>query len=302
MKTMMKWAPNSDDNRQPQSKTGGDYSNGSAEGRSYLHQLTRKRLLSFEEEVELSALIQAGNTQARDRLVEANMRLVINIARSYRTSLIPIEDLIQEGAIGLMTAAERFDPSKGYRFSTYATHWIRQSISRAIDNKSKAIRIPAHVSESLRKIERIRTAYTRERGEDPTTEYIAQELGTTVRKVNLLLQANQEPVSLDMLVGDEDSASLASLLNDVTAENPQDAVITAEIQEILNNLLQILTPREREVMSQRMGFEGDAAHVLQEIGENLQISRERVRQIELQALRKLKYAARRRDLFGYISE
>jgi len=302
MKMTLKWAPNSDESRQPKDIAEGETSAGSAEGRSFLHHLTRQRLLSFEEEVELAARIQKGDTQARDRLVEANMRLVINIARSYRTSLIPIEDLIQEGAIGLMTAAERFDASKGYRFSTYATHWIRQSISRAIDNKSKAIRIPAHVSESLRKIERIRSAYVREIGEDPTPEQIAQEMGVSVRKVNLLLQANQEPVSLDMLVGDEDSASLASLLNDATAHNPQDVVITAEIQEVLNNLLQILTPREREVMSQRMGFEGDAAHVLQEIGEKLQISRERVRQIELQAIRKLKYAARRRDLFGYISE
>jgi len=302
MNTMMKWAPNSDENRQSHSKTDGEYSSGTAESRSYLHHLTRRRLLSFEEEVELSALIQKGNTQARDQLVEANMRLVINIARSYRTSLITIEDLIQEGAIGLMTAAERFDSSKGYRFSTYATHWIRQSISRAIDNKSKAIRIPAHVSESLRKIEKIRNVYTRELGEEPTPEQLAEELGISLRKVNMLLQANQEPVSLDMLVGEEESTSLASLLNDTSAENPQDAVITAEMQEVLNNLLQILTPREREVMCQRMGFEGDAAHVLQEIGEKLQISRERVRQIELQALRKLKYAARRRDLFGYISD
>ncbi len=297
MKTMMKWAPNTNENRIPSSNLDAEKTST-----SYINHLTRKRLLSFEEEVALSARIKNGDTQARDQIVEANMRLVINIARSYKTCLIPFEDLIQEGAIGLMTAAERFDPSKGYRFSTYATHWIRQSISRAIDNKSKAIRVPAHVSETLRKMERIRTSYTREMGEEPSAEYLSKELGISLRKVTHLLQANQEPVSLDMLVGDEDSTSLASLLNDTTAENPQDVVITAEVQEVLNNLLQILTPREREVMNSRMGFEGDAAHVLQEIGEKLQISRERVRQIELQAIRKLKYAARRRDLYGYISD
>jgi RNA polymerase primary sigma factor len=272
----------------------------SAEALSYISRLTRTRLLSFEEEVELSARIRRGDRRAKDRLVEANMRLVINIAKNYHNPLVPFEDLVQEGAIGLMTAAERYDPGKGYRFSTYATHWIKQAISRAIDNKSKAIRIPAHVSETLRKLERIRALLFREQGEEPSTEQIARCLGISQRKVNSLLQASQEPVSLDMLVGDEENTTLAQLLNDRSAADPQDAVLGAEMEQQLNHLLAILTPREREIMRKRLGFEEDAAQVLQEIGEKLHISRERVRQIEAQALKKLKFAAKRRDLYTYL--
>jgi len=275
-------------------------SNTPASHTSYLKRLTSKPLLSCDEETTLARRIMAGDLRARDAMVEANMRLVVNIARSYNSNLIPLEDLIQEGAIGLMTAAERFDPARGYRFSTYATHWIRQAISRALDNKAKAIRIPAHVSETLRKMERVRSFYLRVFGEEPTAEQLASELGVSARKISTLMQANQEPVSLDALVGDDDSATLASLLNDETADNPQQAVITAEMQEMLARLLQILTPREREIMARRMGFEGDNAHVLQEIGEQMQISRERVRQIEAKALRKLRHSSRARRLRAFM--
>ncbi len=268
---------------------------------SYMSRLTRQRLLTFEEEVALAARVRAGDSRAKDQMVEANMRLVINIAKNYHNALVPFEDLVQEGAIGLMTAAERFDAAKGYRFSTYATHWIRQSISRAIDNKAKAIRIPAHVSESLRKLERTRAMLLRESGEEPSTETLASHLGMTPRKVNALLQAGQEPVSLDMLVGDEENTTLASLINDRTSPNPQDTILVQEMRSELGKLLAILTPREQEIMRRRLGFEEDSAQVLQEIGENMHISRERVRQIEMQALKKLKYAARRRNLYGYIS-
>jgi RNA polymerase primary sigma factor len=275
---------------------------GGAEALSYLNRLTRQRLLTYEEEIDLSSRAQRGDTRARDRLIEANMRLVINIAKNYHNPLVPFEDLVQEGAIGLMTATERFDAGKGYRFSTYATHWIRQAISRAIDNKAKAIRIPAHVSETLRKVEKMRALLFREQGEEPSAEQLAQRLGISPLKVNALLQAGLEPVSLDMLVGDEENTTLASLLNDRSAANPQDAVLGAEMQKALDDLLSILTPREREIMRKRLGFEDDSAQVLQEIGETLHISRERVRQIEMQALRKLKFAAKRRNLFTYISE
>lgn len=268
---------------------------GSLEVLSFINRLTRQRLLTFHEEVDLAARIQRGDIRAKDRLVEANMRLVINIAKNYHNPLVPFEDLVQEGAIGLMTAAERFDPAKGYRFSTYATHWIKQSISRAIDNKAKAIRIPAHVSESLRKLEKMRSQLMRETGEEPSAELLGQMLGISPRKVNALLQAGQEPVSLDMLVGDEENTTLASLIFDRTAANPQEAVLGAEMQQQLSSLLSILTPREREIMQKRLGFEDDSAQVLQEIGEKMHISRERVRQIEVQALRKLKFAAKRRD-------
>ncbi len=272
------------------------------EALSFINRLTRQKLLTFDEEVRLSEQVKAGNTRAKDRLVEANMRLVINIAKNYHNPLVPFEDLVQEGAIGLMTAAERYDPGKGYRFSTYATHWIRQAISRAIDNKAKAIRIPAHVSESLRKLERVRSAFIREHGEEPSAETLATSLGLSVRKVNSLIQAGLDPVSLDMLVGDEDNTTLASLILDKSAANPQEAVLGAEKQEELNSLLNILTPREREIMQKRLGFEDESAQVLQEIGEKLHISRERVRQIEMQALRKLKFAAKRRNLLAYLAD
>lgn len=273
---------------------------GNAEVQSYLTQLTRQPLLTAEEEIALAERIRNGDHAAKDRLVEANMRLVINVARTYHNSMIPFEDLIQEGAIGLMTAAERFDPDKGYRFSTYATHWIRQAITRAIDNKSKPIRLPAHVSETLRKIERARTLWIRERGEDPTIEQLAEYLNVPTRKITSLLHAGQEPVSLDMLVGEEDNTTLASLLNDENAIDPQAMVVTAEIRTVLSSLLETLTPREQEIMRRRLGYEGESSHVLQEIGTAMRISRERVRQIEMQALRKLKFAAKRRGLFTYI--
>lgn len=272
------------------------------EAHSYISRLTRERLLSSQEEIELSDRIRRGDRRAKDRLVEANMRLVINIAKNYHNPLVPFEDLVQEGAIGLMTAAERYDPSKGYRFSTYATHWIRQAISRAIDNKAKAIRIPAHVSETLRKLERMRALLFREQGEEPSPEQLAQRMGLSMRKVTALLQASQEPVSLDMLVGDEENTTLAALINDRNADDPEDMVVDAEIQRELAQLLQVLTPREREIMRKRLGFDEDSAQVLQEIGEKLHISRERVRQIEAQALKKLKFAAKRRDLRNYIIE
>lgn len=278
-----------------------DVQASAGEASSYMTRLTRQRLLTAEEEVALSARVQNGDRRAKERLVEANMRLVINIAKNYHNPLVPFEDLVQEGAIGLMTAAERYDPSKGYRFSTYATHWIRQAISRAIDNKAKAIRIPAHVSETLRKIERAKMLLQRENGEEPSAELLSQTLGLSIRKVNALLQAGQEPVSLDMLVGDEENTTLASLINDRSASNPQEALLSQEMQRELLGLLSTLNPRELEIMRRRLGYDDDSAQVLQEIGESLHISRERVRQIEMQALKKLKYAAKRRDLFGYIT-
>jgi len=278
------------------------YARGGADAQSYITQLTRQRLLTAAEEIMLAERIGKGDKAAKDRLVEANMRLVINVARTYHSTLIPFEDLVQEGAIGLMTAAERFDPSKGYRFSTYATHWIRQAITRAIDNKSKPIRLPAHVSETLRKIERARTLWVRETGEEPTLEQLAEYLNVPSRKITSLLHAGQEPVSLDMLVGDEENTTLASLLFDENAVDPQAMVLTGEMRNVLFSLLDTLTPREQEIMRRRLGYEEDSSHVLQEIGAAMRISRERVRQIEMQALRKLKFAAKRRGLMTYISD
>ncbi len=270
---------------------------------SYLNRLTRCNLLTPDEEIRLANRIAAGGilgTQAKARLVESNMRLVVSIAKAYRSSGIPFEDLIQEGAIGLMTAAERFDPKRGYRFSTYATQWIRQAIGRAVDNKAKSIRLPAHVSESLRKLDKARAEMRRELGEEPTLEQLAQRTGIATRKVLTLLNTTQEPISLDMPVGEEENASLGSLLYDKTSPDPQEELIDTEMRDEIHSILSVLDEREQHIMRKRFGFDGEETYVLQQIGEELNISRERVRQIEAQALRKLRSAARKRRLRDYL--
>ena len=273
------------------------------ETQSYLNRLTRAGLLTADEEVRLALKIALGGVEgarAKARLVEANMRLVVSIAKTYRSSGIPFEDLIQEGAIGLMTATERFDPHRGFRFSTYATQWIRQAIGRAVDNKSKSIRIPAHVSESLRKMERVRAEVRRETGEEASLELLSERLGVPVRKVNALLSTTQEPISLDTPVGDEDSTSLGALLHDRTTPDPQDELVDGEVRGVIADLLCSLDERERLIIWRRFGFDDDESTVLQQIGEELNISRERVRQIEAQALRKLRTLARKRHVREFL--
>jgi len=270
---------------------------------SYLNRLTQTEVLSAEEEAHLTREAVAGSEEARRKLVEANMRLVVNIAKHYRNRAIPFEDLVQEGAIGLMNAVSRFDPSKGYRFSTYATHWIRQSIGRAIDNKAKAIRLPAHVSETLRRIERERARFRRERGVEPTPSQLSEALGISMKKVIHLMQSAQEPLSLDMSVGDDESTTLGTLLHDTITANPEQAMLSAELLRELTEIMSELSDREVEVMRRRLGLESEGdAHVLQEIGRELQLSRERVRQIEMQALKKLRQLARRRQLRDLLSK
>lgn len=269
---------------------------------SYLSRLTQAKLLTPEEEAELTKAVQNGDEKARQKLVESNMRLVINIAKSYRNRTIPLEDLIQEGAIGLMQAAERFDPEKGFRFSTYATHWIRQSIGRAIDNKSKAIRLPAHVSQSLRRIEREKTRLMRELGTEPTTEQLAQAMGISPKKLLTLIQSSQDLLSLDMSLGDGSGTTLGGLLKDNSQADPETLYFNQEMVLELQRIISELNDREQHVMRLRFRLDDSSESSLQEeIARDMKLSRERVRQIELQAIKKLRALAQRRRLRDMLS-
>lgn len=263
---------------------------------SYLSRLTQAPLLSPEEEIELTRAVQAGDQGARSRLIESNMRLVINIAKTYRNRAIPLEDLIQEGAIGLMQAAERFDPEKGFRFSTYATHWIRQAIGRAIDNKSKAIRLPAHVSQSLRRIEKERMRLARELGYDPSPEQIATAMGISAKKLLTLLQSSQELLSLDMTVGDSGGMTLGGLIRDTSNGDPESLMLSQEMVNELQRILLELNEREQRVMRLRFRLDGSEPPLQEDIAKEMKLSRERVRQIEVQAIKKLRALAQRRRL------
>lgn len=263
---------------------------------SYLSRLTQAPLLTSEEEVELTRAVQKGDKAAKQRLIESNMRLVINIAKTYRNRSIPLEDLIQEGAIGLMQAADRFDPDKGFRFSTYATHWIRQAIGRAIDNKSKAIRLPAHVSQSLRRIEKERTRLAREMGCDPTPEQIAFAMGISSKKLLTLIQSSQDLLSLDMTVGDSGGMTLGGLIKDTSNNDPEALMLTQEVMHELHRIMLELNEREQRVMRLRFRLDGTETPLQEDIAKELKLSRERVRQIEVQAIKKLRALAQRRRL------
>lgn len=270
---------------------------------SYLSRLTQAPLLTAEEEKELTRAARKGCTESRRRLIESNMRLVINIAKSYHSRQIPLEDLIQEGAIGLMHAAERFDPDKGFRFSTYATHWIRQSIGRAIDNKAKAIRIPAHISQTLRKIERTRMQLLEDTGQEPSLDQIARELGLSTKRLQALFQASQELLSLDMRVGDKESTTLGAMIQDDSAKDPEAQVLSAEVIEELHEIMMELNERERKVITRRLrAHNPHSGQFRKELSEEMEMSRDMVRQIEVQAIRKLRQVAHMRRLKELLSD
>ena len=251
-------------------------------------QNTETRLLTADEEVDLAKRVRQGDLGAKQRMIEANLRLVISIAKRYRCKSMAFEDLVQEGIIGLMSAVTRYDPQKGYRFSTYATHWIRQAIGRAIDNQGRMIRLPCHVSDAVRKLERCRLVLSRRLGRQPTVEELADEAKIPAKKISVLLQSAQEPLSLDALLGEGEETPLGDLLLDLQAPDPEYSTIRARNREALEDILQVLRPRERRVIEKRFGFADGRVYSLQEVGDQLQMSREGVRQIEVRALKKLK--------------
>ncbi|MDI9636669.1 RNA polymerase sigma factor RpoD/SigA [Kamptonema cortianum] len=268
---------------------------------SYLERLTQAPLLTKQEEIELTLAARNGSVEARERLIESNIRLVINLARSYNSHAIPLEDLIQEGVIGLMTAVDRFDPTRGFRFSTYATHWIRQAIGRAVDGKAKTIRLPAHVTQTLRKVERLRSEILGQTGVEPTQEELASALGISLKKMEMLQQVQQDLLSLDMGVGEGKKDSLAANLADNGAGDPEARVLESEFWEELAAVMSQLTERERRVVTYRLRNDDGTKSFRDDLSQELNLSRERVRQIESQAIQKLRQIAAMRRSREYLS-
>lgn len=256
---------------------------------SGIDHLTRHRLLTAEEEVALARRVKVGDQQAKDQFVLHNIRLVCDVAKHYLKSGMPHEDLVQEGVIGLMTAVDRFDPERGYRFATYATHWIKQAIARAIDNKRRAIRIPAHVSATLREIKKVSEALIKT-GQHPTTSAIAEALGISVRKLLLHIEISKDILSLSMSVGSEGNSKLEDLIqtDNFPVCDPALAYEQMESKQRVETLLACLNPREQQVMRSRIGNDDDTPERLVVIGQKLHVSRQGVHLIELRAIKKLR--------------
>jgi RNA polymerase primary sigma factor len=256
--------------------------------RMYLKEIGKVPLLTAEEEVALAKRIERGDMDAKRRLIEANLRLVVSIAKRYVGRGMLFLDLIQEGNLGLIRAVEKFDYRKGYKFSTYATWWIRQAITRAIADQARTIRIPVHMVETINKLIRVQRQLLQDIGREPTPEEIANEMGTTPQKVREILKISQEPVSLETPIGEEEDSQLGDFIEDEDATMPVEAVSEIMQKEELNNVLGTLTHRERKVIELRFGLKGEHPRTLEEVGQKFGVTRERIRQIEAKTLAKLK--------------
>lgn len=247
-------------------------------------------LLSMDEEIELTRRIRSGDEIARERMIEANLRLVVSIARHYNCRGMSFEDVVQEGILGLMAAVNKFDPTRGFRFSTYATYWIRQAIVRSIEKQSRMIRLPTYAYHAVGKLERSQMQLADRLGRQPTMEELAEETHLTVGTVSALLQTVQEPVSLDVLLGEAEDYTLGDLQLDVTAADPEEHALDAADRDHLGSILAILKPKERCVIENRYGLRDGRVHSLKELADELHMSREGIRHIETRALRKLRHA------------
>jgi RNA polymerase primary sigma factor len=268
--------------------------------RMYLKEIGRIPLLTWDEEVDLAKKIKAGDLQAKKRLAEANMRLVVSIAKKYIGRGLDLLDLIQEGNTGLLRAVEKFDYTRGFKFSTYATWWIRQAITRAIADQARTIRIPVHMVETINKMIRTQRKLLQELGREPLPEEIAIEMGIEVEKVHHILKISQEPVSIEAPVGEEEDSRLADFIPDTDSSTPEEAATYELLKEHINDVLSLLTPREQRILRMRFGLDDGRSHTLEETGQEFGVTRERIRQIESKALLKLKKHRESKKLRDYL--
>ena len=270
--------------------------------RMYLKEIGRISLLSTEEELELSVKIANGDEMAKNVLAESNLRLVVSIAKRYVGRGLLFLDLIQEGNIGLMKAVEKFDYGKGYKFSTYATWWIRQAITRALADQARTIRVPVHMVETINKMARVQRQMTLELNREPSEEELAEKMGITVEKVREVMKISQDPVSLDTPIGEEDDSHLGDFIKDERSMSPEEYATNEILKEEIKNVLMTLQEREQEVLELRFGLVDGTSHTLEEVGKKFNVTRERIRQIEAKALRKLRHPSRAKKLKDFLSD
>jgi RNA polymerase primary sigma factor len=270
--------------------------------RMYLKEIGRIPLLSAEEELALSVRVANGEEEAKNRLAESNLRLVVSIAKRYVGRGLLFLDLIQEGNIGLMKAVDKFDYDKGYKFSTYATWWIRQAITRALADQARTIRVPVHMVETINKMARIQRQLTLELNREPSEEEIAKKMGITVEKVREVIKISQDPVSLETPIGEEDDSHLGDFVKDINAMTPEEYATNEILKEEIKAVLETLQEREQEVLELRFGLIDGTSHTLEEVGKKFNVTRERIRQIEAKALRKLRHPSRAKKLKDFLTD
>ncbi|WP_276537075.1 RNA polymerase sigma factor RpoD [Anaerosalibacter massiliensis] len=268
----------------------------------YLKEIGKIPLLTRDEEIELAKRMEAGDESAKKHLLEANLRLVVSIAKKYIGRQMSFLDLIQEGNLGLAKAVDKFDYKKGYKFSTYATWWIRQSITRAIADQARTIRIPVHMIENINKLVRVQKQLVQELGREPLPEEIAKVMDMDVNKVREIMKIAQEPVSLETPIGEEEDSNLGDFIEDEQIDTPAESAIYTMLKEELLDVLETLTPREQEVLILRFGLGDGRIRTLEEVGKEFNVTRERIRQIEAKALRKLRHPSRSKKLKDFLEE